>query len=55
VKRVLSVLEAVEFRWSIPQVLETPEAWLDDILTMKGTGEKWKRIRSVEQGEDSNG
>jgi hypothetical protein len=45
VTRVLSVLEAVEFKWTVSQVLDTDEAWLDDILTMKGTGEKWKRIR----------
>jgi hypothetical protein len=51
VKRVLSVLEAVEFRWTIQQVLDTPESWLDDVLTMKATGEKWKQIRALEQGE----
>jgi hypothetical protein len=51
VKRVLSVLEAVEFKWTIQQVLDTPEDWLDDILTAKGYGEKYKRIREQEEGE----
>jgi hypothetical protein len=48
-------LEAVEFRWTIRQVLETDEAWLDDVLTLKGIGEKWKRIREAEQKDDGNG
>lgn len=51
VKRVVSVLEAVEYRWTIADVLAQDEAWLDDILTMRGTGEKYKRIRAAEQGE----
>ena len=38
VTRILSVLEAVEFKWTIQQVLEQDEAWLDDILTMKAIG-----------------
>ena len=54
VKRVLSVLEAVEFKWTVRQVLETDETWLDDILTAKGYGEQWKRIREEEQGEDND-
>jgi hypothetical protein len=53
VQRVLSVLEAVEFKWTIQQVLDSPEDWLDDILTMKGAGERYKRIRGEADG--SNG
>jgi hypothetical protein len=50
VRRVLSVLEAIEFKWTIQQVLDTPEDWLDDILTMKSTGELYKYIRSLSDG-----
>ena len=53
VRRVLSVLEAVEFKWTIQQVLDSPEDWLDDILTMKGAGERYKRSRGESDG--SNG
>ena len=39
------MLEAVEFHWTIEQILAADEAWTDDILTMKAIGERWKRIR----------
>ena len=55
VKRVLSVLEAVEYRWTISDVLAQDEAWLDDLMLMRGVGEKYKRIRAAEQGEEENG
>lgn len=54
-KRVLAVLEAVEYKWTIQQVLDSEETWLDDILIMKATGEQWKRIRSEEQDETGDG
>lgn len=42
---MLSILEAVGFKWTVQQVLETDEAWLDDILTVKGIGEQKKRMK----------
>jgi hypothetical protein len=51
VKRMLSILEAVEFKWTVQDVLATPEEWIDDILTAKGYGETYKRIREDGEGE----
>lgn len=42
VTRILSILEAVDWRWSIAEILDQDEAWLDDILAMKTVGEKIK-------------
>jgi hypothetical protein len=49
VTRVLSALEAVQYRWTIKQVLETDEAWLDDIITMRTTGEEWRSVREQDE------
>ena len=46
VTRVLAVLEAVGFQWTLQQVLDQPESWLDDILTLKGIGEQKKRKKN---------
>jgi len=43
ITRVLSILEAVSFAWTVNQVLEQDESWLDDILLMKAIGEQKKR------------
>jgi len=40
VTRVLSILEATEFRWTINDVFAQPETWADDIFSMKAAGEK---------------
>ena len=48
---MLSILEAVEFKWTVQDVLATPEEWIDDILTAKGYGETYKRIREDGEGE----
>jgi hypothetical protein len=42
---VLAVLEAVEFRWTILDVLEQPQAILDDVLMLKSVGQKLARMR----------
>jgi len=49
VKRMLSILEAVEFKWTVQDVLAAPEEWIDDILTAKGYGERYKRIREADE------
>ena len=36
---MLAILEAVEFRWTINEVLAQPESWSDDIFAMKSMGE----------------
>ena len=36
---MLSILEVVEFKWTISQVLEQDETWMDDILELKSIGE----------------
>ena len=46
VTRVLEVLEAVEFKWTVKQVLETEDSWIDDILQMKSIGFKIERNSS---------
>jgi len=38
VKRVLSILETVEFRWTIAEVLEQDEKWAHDIFELKSVG-----------------
>jgi len=38
VKYVLSILEAVEFKWTVSEVLEQDETWTKDILEMKSIG-----------------
>jgi hypothetical protein len=53
VKHLLSVLETWEWKISIRQALEDPEAWQDDIILLKGLGERYKRIRGDQDG--SNG
>jgi hypothetical protein len=52
VKHLLSVLETWEWKISIRQALEDPEAWQDDVILLKGLGERYKRIRSEEQGDE---
>jgi len=48
VKRVLTILEAVEFKWTINQVLEQDEKWAHDIFLLKGIGDS---IYSKERDE----
>ena len=49
VRKVLAVLEAVDFKWTIEEVLDQDEAWVDDILALKSTGEDWQRIRQEQE------
>lgn len=49
VKKVLSILEASDWNWTIQDILEQDEAWTEDILLMKSVGEDWKSIREDEQ------
>lgn len=34
--QMLAYLEAVEWKWTITQILEQPEALLEDVLTLAG-------------------
>ena len=49
VKRILSILEASDWNWTIQDVLDQPEALTDDVLLLKSVGEDWKNIREQEQ------
>lgn len=42
-KRVLSILEAVEWKWTPIQILEQPAELLDAVLSLKTNGEKVRR------------
>ena len=35
---MLSILEAVEFQWTVSEVLEQDEMWIKDILELKSIG-----------------
>lgn len=39
VKRVLTVLEIVEWKWTVKEILEQPADLLDYIITAKSAGE----------------
>jgi hypothetical protein len=54
VQHLVSVLEAFGWNISIRQALDDPEDWQDDVILLRGTGEKYKRIRQADEG-DSNG
>jgi hypothetical protein len=43
----------VQYRWTVQQVLETEEAWLDDIIAMRTVGEEWKRIREASENNEA--
>jgi hypothetical protein len=55
-KEILAVLELVEFRWTIKDVLEQPEPELWAVMELKKMGNKYyrqalKRQREPESGE----
>jgi len=39
---MIEILEVVDYKWTIKEVLEQPDDWVDDILTFKGVGETFK-------------
>lgn len=41
---VFSILEAVEYRWTINDVLEQPEALLNDVMMIGALHRRMKRI-----------
>jgi hypothetical protein len=55
VKHLLSVLEAFDWKISIRQALEDDEAWQDDIILLKGLGERYKHIRGIADGSITDG
>lgn len=41
---VFCILEAVEYKWTVNQVLEQPEALLNDVLMIASLYRKMKRL-----------
>jgi len=55
-KHVLSVLEAVEWKWTPSEVLAQPEALLHDVLVIGGLSSKIRRIeREQDAKQNQNG
>lgn len=55
-KHVLSVLEAVEWKWTPSEVLAQPEALLHDVLVIGGLSSKIRQIeREQEAKQNQNG
>lgn len=42
-KRILKVLEACEWKWTINEILEQPADMLDTIVTLRATGLRMKQ------------
>jgi hypothetical protein len=47
---VFSILEAVEYRWTINEVLEQPEALLNDVLMIAALHRKMRRLEDKSNG-----
>jgi hypothetical protein len=47
---VFSILEAVEYRWTIIEVLEQPEALLNDVLMIAALHRKMRRLEDKSNG-----
>jgi hypothetical protein len=43
---VWSILEAVEFRWTINEVLEQPEALMNDVLMIAALHRRMQRLEN---------
>jgi hypothetical protein len=52
-QRVLEILEMVEFRWTINEVLEQPQALLDDVIALRMIGNKIKTQRQAQQAKEN--
>jgi hypothetical protein len=50
VQHLLSVLEAFSFQISIHQALTDDESWQDDVIALRGLGEKYRHIRELTEG-----
>jgi hypothetical protein len=51
-QKILPVLEMTEFRWTIRDVLEQPEAELEAVFAMKAIGERIKLQSRRAQSKD---
>jgi hypothetical protein len=47
---VFSILEAVEYRWTIVEVLEQPEALLNDVLMIAALHRRMRRLEDKANG-----
>ncbi len=45
-----SILEAVEYRWTITEVMQQPEALLNDVLMIAALHRKMRRIEDKANG-----
>lgn len=52
-RRVLEILEMVEFRWTIAEILEQPQVLLEDVMALRMIGNKVKTQRTAQQAKEN--